>query len=118
MKLPARRESRRGRCATMRCRACWHQGAMTWGYRVYGSADIEVAKGVQALIAAGFSTNEIAQIAPCLSWDGGVSTLCPKSVRALRAKMLRIDETIGTLQAARDAIEKVVGDADDSEAQG
>ena len=34
------------------------------GYRVYGSADIEVAKGVQALIAAGFSTNEIAQIAP------------------------------------------------------
>ena len=88
------------------------------GYRVYGSADIEVAKGVQALIAAGFSTNEIAQIAPCLSWDGGVSTLCPESVRALRAKMLHIDETIGALQAARDVIERVVGDADDLGAQG
>ena len=88
------------------------------GYRVYGPADIDAAKGVQALIAADFSTNEIARIAPCLSWDGGVSTLCPKSVRALRAKMSRIDETIGTLQAARDAIERIVGDADDSEVQG
>lgn len=81
------------------------------GYRTYTLVDVEAARGVRALIAAGLSTDEIARIAPCLSWEGGVSALCPRSVRALREKMERIDESIAALQVARSAIGRIVDSA-------
>ncbi|MDY3129319.1 MAG: MerR family transcriptional regulator [Berryella intestinalis] len=79
------------------------------GYRDYSPDDVGRAKAVGVLISAGMGTRAIRSIAPCLSWSGTVTALCPKSAKAVESEIARIDTSIRELESAREMLRDMLG---------
>ncbi|MDN5683537.1 MerR family transcriptional regulator [Corynebacterium glyciniphilum] len=79
------------------------------GYRNYTVTDVEVARRVRQLLDAGLSTATIRTVLPCLTERAGrLAPICEETVADLRREQARIEESIDTLSASRDAIASVI----------
>lgn len=86
-------------------------GRNTSGYRDYNDQDVELARRVRQLLDAGLSTATIRTVLPCLvDRAGRLEPLCEETVADLRREQVRIEESIETLTASRDAIRAMVGE--------
>ena len=70
------------------------------GYRDYSSQDVEVARRIRQLLDAGLSTATIRTVLPCLTERAGRLDL--------KREQARIQASIETLAASRDAISSVI----------
>ena len=74
------------------------------GYRDYDDRDVEVARRVRLLLDAGLSTATIRTVAPCLIERAGrLAPLCAEIIDDLKREQARIEASIMTLAASRDA---------------
>jgi len=79
------------------------------GYRDYDDRDVEVARRVRLLLDAGLSTATIRTVAPCLIERAGrLAPLCAEIIDDLKREQARIEASIMTLAASRDAIGAVI----------
>lgn len=69
------------------------------GYRSYGPADIRRAARIRDMIATGFSTREILDVAPCLSDEGAGA--CEAGLAGLEHKLSQIVRLIDDLEKRR-----------------
>lgn len=85
------------------------------GYRDYDDRDIEVARRVRLLLDAGLSTATIRTVAPCLIERAGrLAPLCAEIIDDLKREQARIEASIMTLAASRDAIGAVIAAGQDT----
>lgn len=81
----------------------------TSGYRDYSDQDVEVARRVRRLLDAGLSTATIRTVLPCLTERAGrLAPICAETINDLRREQARIEASIRTLAASRDAISTVI----------
>lgn len=79
------------------------------GYRDYSSQDVEVARRIRQLLDAGLSTATIRTVLPCLTERAGrLAPICDETVNDLKREQARIQTSIETLAASRDAISSVI----------
>lgn len=78
------------------------------GYRDYDADAVEAVSQVRRLLATGLSTDEIAQLLPCVTSSVPDLEPCPEVLDLLRGRTSALDERISTLSAARDALEVLV----------
>ncbi|QYG91929.1 MerR family transcriptional regulator [Iamia sp. SCSIO 61187] len=79
------------------------------GYRDYAEADVDEVHRIRMLLAAGLSTEVIAQVLPCMVDEGGVLAPCSADmVPTFLAERQRIDEAIAELAATRDLLDAIV----------
>jgi len=74
------------------------------GQRMYATPVIERVQLIQQLFAAGLNSRTIVRLLPYV--DAGIAA--PESFRLLETERARIDEAIGSLEAARDALDRVI----------
>ena len=87
----------------------------TSGYRDYDDRDVEVARRVRLLLDAGLSTATIRTVAPCLIERAGrLAPLCAEIIDDLKREQARIEASIMTLAASRDAIGAVIAAGQDA----
>lgn len=80
-----------------------------WGYRDYTDQDVEVARCIRQLLAAGLSTSTIRTVLPCLTERAGrLAPICSDTIEDLQREQARIEASIEALTASRDAISSVV----------
>lgn len=80
-----------------------------WGYRDYTDQDVEVARRIRQLLAAGLSTSTIRTVLPCLTERAGrLAPICSDTIEGLQREQARIEASIEALTASRDAISSVV----------
>ena len=85
------------------------------GYRDYDDRDVEVARRVRLLLDAGLSTATIRTDAPCLIERAGrLAPLCAEIIDDLKREQARIEASIMTLAASRDAIGAVIAAGQDT----
>ena len=85
------------------------------GYRDYDDRDVEVASSVRLLLDAGLSTATIRTVAPCLIERAGrLAPLCAEIIDDLKREQARIEASIMTLAASRDAIGAVIAAGKDA----
>lgn len=85
------------------------------GYRDYDDRDDEVARRVRLLLDAGLSTATIRTVAPCLIERAGrLAPLCAEIIDDLKREQARIEASIMTLAASRDAIGAVIAAGQDT----
>ena len=85
------------------------------GYRDYDDQDVEVARRVRLLLDAGLSTATIRTVAPCLIERAGrLAPLCAEIIDDLKREQARIEASIMTLAASRDAIGAVIAAGQDA----
>lgn len=85
------------------------------GYRDYDDRDVEVARRVRLLLDAGLSTATIRTVAPCLIERAGrLAPLCAEIIDELKREQARIEASIMTLAASRDAIGAVIAAGQDT----
>lgn len=85
------------------------------GYRDYDDRDVEVARRVRLLLDAGLSTATIRTVAPCLIERAGrLAPLCAEIIDDLKREQARIEASIMTLAASRDAIGAVIAAGQDT----
>ena len=85
------------------------------GYRDYDDRDVEVARRVRLLLDAGLSTATIRTVAPCLIERAGrLAPLCAEIIDDLKREQARIEASIITLAASRDAIGAVIAAGQDT----
>lgn len=85
------------------------------GYRDYDDRDVEVARRVRLLLDAGLSTATIRAVAPCLIERAGrLAPLCAEIIDDLKREQARIEASIMTLAASRDAIGAVIAAGQDA----
>ncbi|WP_314168381.1 MerR family transcriptional regulator [uncultured Actinomyces sp.] len=85
------------------------------GYRDYDDRDVEVARRVRLLLDAGLSTATIRTVAPCLIERAGrLAPLCAEIIDDLKREQARIEASIMTLAASRDAIGAVIAAGQDA----
>lgn len=85
------------------------------GYRNYDDRDVEVARRVRLLLDAGLSTATIRTVAPCLIERAGrLAPLCAEIIDDLKREQARIEASIMTLAASRDAIGAVIAAGQDA----
>ena len=81
-------------------------------YRDYDDRDVEV---VRLLLDAGLSTATIRTVAPCLIERAGrLAPLCAEIIDDLKREQARIEASIMTLAASRDAIGAVIAAGQDT----
>lgn len=79
------------------------------GYREYDDEDVATVRGVRTLLAAGLGTATIAELLPCMvEGSDGLAPGCPGLIGELTAERDRISDTIAALEAARDALDRVI----------
>lgn len=79
------------------------------GYRDYTDQDVEVARRIRQLLAAGLSTSTIRTVLPCLTERAGrLAPICSDTIEDLQREQARIEASIEALTASRDAISSVV----------
>lgn len=79
------------------------------GYRDYTDQDVEVARRIRQLLAAGLSTSTIRTVLPCLTERAGrLAPICSDTIEGLQREQARIEASIEALTASRDAISSVV----------
>ena len=85
------------------------------GSRDYDDRDVEVARRVRLLLDAGLSTATIRTVAPCLIERAGrLAPLCAEIIDDLKREQARIEASIMTLAASRDAIGAVIAAGQDT----
>lgn len=85
------------------------------GYRDYDDRDVEVARRVRLLLDAGLSTATIRTVALCLIERAGrLAPLCAEIIDDLKREQARIEASIMTLAASRDAIGAVIAAGQDT----
>ena len=85
------------------------------GYRDYDDRDVEVARRVRLLLDAGLSTATIRTVAPFLIERAGrLAPLCAEIIDDLKREQARIEASIMTLAASRDAIGAVIAAGQDT----
>ena len=85
------------------------------GYRDYDDRDVEVARRARLLLDAGLSTATIRTVAPCLIERAGrLAPLCAEIIDDLKREQARIEASIMTLAASRDAIGAVIAAGQDT----
>ncbi|MGW6460886.1 MerR family transcriptional regulator [Streptomyces sp. NPDC055078] len=79
------------------------------GYREYAEEDIATVWGIRTLLGAGLSTTTIAELLPCMANDGQVlAPACSGLLPDLYRERERLDDAVGELLAARDALDTVI----------
>jgi DNA-binding transcriptional MerR regulator len=80
------------------------------GYRVYGDPDVLRVVHIRSLLAAGLSTETIAEVLPCMGVDGErlIASICPELVDELLVERARIAESIRALQEAQSALDTII----------
>ncbi len=79
------------------------------GYRDYSDQDVEVARRIRQLLDAGLSTATIRTVLPCLIERAGrLAPICDETINDLKREQARIEASIETLKASRDAISSVI----------
>lgn len=82
------------------------------GYRDYAEADVDHVGHIRTLLAAGLSTETIAEILPCLGVDGQrLVADCPELLVDLFRERGRLTQSIEGLLAARAALDVVIATA-------
>lgn len=82
------------------------------GYREYAECDVQAVSRIRTLLAAGLTTDTIAQTLPCLISDGGqLRAVCPELCDELRQESVRIDTAIGRLRSARQLIGTIMANS-------
>ncbi|TGG95454.1 MerR family transcriptional regulator [Natronospirillum operosum] len=81
------------------------------GYRVYREGDINVVRQIRSLLAAGLSTEVIAELLPCVCEEKEKVVLCAEMAEDLRVERVRIERQIETLMASRDLLDEVIAAA-------
>lgn len=74
------------------------------GQRVYDEAAVERVQLIQQCFAAGLSSRTIVQLLPCV--DAGIAT--PETFALLEQTRVRINESLASLLAARDALDRMI----------
>jgi DNA-binding transcriptional MerR regulator len=78
------------------------------GYREYDEADVAVVRRIRGLLAAGLSTDTIAEIQFCIREEDPPAPACAGVIARLRDERARIDEAIARLQASRARLDDVI----------
>jgi DNA-binding transcriptional MerR regulator len=80
------------------------------GYREYGEEDVATVRHVRTLLAAGLTTDVIAEVLPCMvEGDGGrLLATCPELVDELRGERDRITAAVEQLLAARTLLDSIL----------
>ncbi len=74
------------------------------GQRTYAESAVERVKLIQSFFAAGLPSRTIVKLLPC--HDSGVAT--PETFALLEAERSRISESMGSLAAALDALDRMI----------
>lgn len=74
------------------------------GQRVYEKAAVERVQLIQQCFAAGLSSRTIVQLLPCV--DAGIAT--PETFAVLEQTRAHITESIASLMAAREALDRMI----------
>ena len=74
------------------------------GYRVYDEAELRVVREIRALLAVGFTLDDIQPFVDCLRAGNASGDVCPDSVAVLRRKLAEVDTLITKLDAVRDQL--------------
>lgn len=75
------------------------------GYREYADETVVTVTQIRKLLEAGLSTQDIAFLLPCATGAAPDLEPCPELLDALRARLHRLDEHIGTLMRSRQALQ-------------
>jgi DNA-binding transcriptional MerR regulator len=80
------------------------------GYRVYTDSDVLRVAHIRSLLAAGLSTDTIAEVLPCMGVDGErlIASICPELVDELLVERARIAASIQALQEAQSALDTII----------
>jgi DNA-binding transcriptional MerR regulator len=80
------------------------------GYREYDAGDLDTVRHVRTLLAAGLTTEVIAEVLPCMvEGDGGrLLATCPELVDELRGERDRITAVVEQLLAARTLLDGIL----------
>ncbi|MFT3691235.1 MerR family transcriptional regulator [Paenirhodobacter sp.] len=82
---------------------------LTSGYRVYGDADVVRVQRIQALLAAGLSTQKIERILPCMMQHrDGLRLSCADLRAELEAERKALLDRIATLRASVTALSAII----------
>ncbi|NEW45044.1 MerR family transcriptional regulator [Nocardia cyriacigeorgica] len=83
------------------------------GYRRFQESDVGLVWQIRTLLAAGLSTDTIAQALPCICYCEGESRMVPSPELAdgLRSERERIDRQIAALRESREILDSVIESA-------
>ncbi|WP_394616637.1 MerR family transcriptional regulator [Lentzea sp. JNUCC 0626] len=83
---------------------------LTSGYRVYTDDDVLRVGHIRTLLAAGLSTETIAEVLPCMGTDGErlIASVCQEVVDDLMAERARISRSIQSLLEAQSALDTII----------
>lgn len=79
-------------------------------YRTYAPDAVCTVRTIRTLLAAGLSTDTIAQVLPCAR-DGLPLHSCDRLVRLLGDEITGLDERVGALQESRALLASILTDA-------
>lgn len=81
-------------------------------YREYREDDVRTVQNIRTLLAAGLSTQTIAELLPCMVDNGaGLAPACPDMLPDLHRQQERIDQAVADLLAARAVLDTIVAAA-------
>ncbi|MCA0155727.1 MerR family transcriptional regulator [Tsukamurella sp. M9C] len=86
-------------------------GRTAAGYRVYSEDDVVTVRQIRHLLAAGLSTDDIAYLLPCARGEAPQLFGCPELIEAMRGRLDRLDDQIGTLTRSRAALAHYIDEA-------
>ncbi|MEV6058795.1 MerR family transcriptional regulator [Nocardia asteroides] len=78
------------------------------GYRSYPEASVAAVAKIRELLAAGLTTDDIAQLLPCAESDGPVQA-CEMSVRIMSERTAELERRIAGLDRQRAALAAQLG---------
>jgi DNA-binding transcriptional MerR regulator len=86
-----------------------HPERMASGYRTYADADVVRVQRIQALLAAGLSTQKIERILPCMMQHrDGLRLTCADLYADLVAERKNLLDRIATLRASVNALDAII----------
>lgn len=80
------------------------------GYRDYDPREVGRARRIHSLFAIGLTSAQVQRLSPCLAEEA--TTFCDATREALARQLARMDEQIGHLQMAREAVARQLETAD------
>ncbi|WP_406637490.1 MerR family transcriptional regulator [Amycolatopsis sp. WGS_07] len=81
------------------------------GYRVYGEEAVIRVRQIRKLLAAGLTTEMIAEMLECAIGPAAHLDLCPDLVRRLRGELAEVDRRMGDLAQRREVLSGYLGKA-------
>jgi DNA-binding transcriptional MerR regulator len=82
------------------------------GYREYDEDDVVTVQHIRSLLAAGLSTVTIAEVLPCMAYQGSrLRVDCAELLIDLLRERARINASISELETARGVLDEVISTA-------